>query len=246
MVTATVNGLAVAVTVSGSTVVFASPVTGLVLVTVCRTTTTTYTSLQVADTDADTVNATGSTAPLVVFGGQGNDKISTGSGSDIVLGDRGRVSFDGPTTTATRLGNGGADDRTDGLPRPVISVTTVDPRIGGDDTIVTGAGNDVALGGAGKDRIDTGLGNDLVVADHGFVDWTSLDNDASDIDKIWSTDTDLGGNDTVTTGDGDDVVLGGPGADTIHAGTATTSCSATTARSPRPPRTTPVAGAPSR
>ena len=125
-------------------------VTGLVLVTVCRTTTTTYTSLQVADTDADTVNATGSTAPLVVFGGQGNDKIYTGSGSDIVLGDHGIVSWN-----------------LDGNPVDLDQVLSTQPETGGVDVITTGEGSDLVVGGTAGDTIDAGNGDNIVLGDSG-------------------------------------------------------------------------------
>ena len=35
------------------------------------------------------------------------------------------------------------------------------------------------------------------------------DGDATDIDRIFSTEPDHGGNDTITTGDGDDIIIGG-------------------------------------
>jgi Ca2+-binding RTX toxin-like protein len=41
---------------------------------------------------------------------------------------------------------------------------------------------------------------------------------AADIDRIWSIDTALGGNDTITTGDANDIILGGTGNDWIDSG----------------------------
>ena len=58
----------------------------------------------------DIVNAAGSTLPLVIFGGLGNDDITGGSGNDIIFGDRGRVDFfgeddgNGNRPIVTRLG----------------------------------------------------------------------------------------------------------------------------------------------
>jgi len=37
--------------------------------------------------DDDTVNAAGSTLPLVIFGGLGHDDITGGTNNDIIFGD---------------------------------------------------------------------------------------------------------------------------------------------------------------
>src|SRR5207244_768229 len=61
-----------------------------------------------AISDNDTVRGAASTLPLIVFGGQGNDDIETGSGDDIVFGDRGRVHYtDAVSRLVTLLGNAG-------------------------------------------------------------------------------------------------------------------------------------------
>ena len=52
---------------------------------------TTFTGPQAVDPDIDTVNAAGSTLPLIIFGGQGSDTIKGGSSENIIFGDRGRV-----------------------------------------------------------------------------------------------------------------------------------------------------------
>src|SRR5262249_26135995 len=43
--------------------------------------------------DDDIANATGSTAPLVIFGWDGADRITGGDANDIIFGDRGRVDY---------------------------------------------------------------------------------------------------------------------------------------------------------
>ena len=54
----------------------------------------------------DVVKGGNSTAQLVVFGGDGGDKITTGSGADIVFGDTGRVDYlDEDGLIVTRLGH---------------------------------------------------------------------------------------------------------------------------------------------
>ena len=123
-------------------------------------------------------------------------------------------------------GHGGFGDTTDGVEGLVGIVVTVDPTIGGADTITTGLGSDIVLGGAAGDSITTNDGEtagtpdqpNIVIADHGFVDTVLLDGDPADLDRIWSTDVTYGGDDTVTTGNGDDVVIGGTGGDTIRGG----------------------------
>lgn len=55
----------------------------------------------------DTVDASASSLPLVIFGGDGHDAIMGGSGGDIIFGDRGRVTYgDGSGLPTTVLGNG--------------------------------------------------------------------------------------------------------------------------------------------
>ena len=240
-----VNGALVTPTsVSGSVVTIAAGTQrdgapSHVLVEVTRRHTESFGIPQASRGDDDTVNAHASTLPLVIIGGQGEDTIHGGSGGDIVIADRGRVlwftpgsvpvaGFGSSVLTAEQLaaleaaavavsGNGGVGDTTDGVEGRLVGlVITVDPTIGGADTVTTGLGDDIVLGGAGGDTITTNRGENgtpdrtgIVIADHGFVDWVLLDGDPTDLDRIWSTDPALGGADTVTTGKGDDVVIGG-------------------------------------
>lgn len=108
----------------------------------------------------------------------------------------------------------------------------------GDDEITTGVGRDIILAGAGMDTITANVGedllgdpqnpiqdgNNLIIGDHGFVDYVANDNDAADIDQIWSTqesDPDLGAADTITTGFGNDIIIAGQGPDDVVAGNGT-------------------------
>ena len=113
----------------------------------------------------------------------------------------------------------------------------------------------------------------IVIGDSGYIDWTAADVgrfyaattfaratlsgddiDPADIDRIFSTEPDHGGSDTITTGAGDDIIIGGedgelvqgihiagsgaaevvvaarPTATSSRPAMATTSSSATTAR----------------
>lgn len=166
--------------------------------------------------DDDVVDASASTLALVIFGGQGNDQITGGSGDDVVFGDRGRVYFrDGSGNLVAILGNGGPRDLTDGVVRPVRSIFTVVSTIGGNDALLLGDGQDVAMGGAGNDSLNGGSASDILLGDHGLVTF-----DASGVaTRIELSDLGTGGGDDLTGGAGDDFILGGVGADTAEGGT---------------------------
>ncbi|HWG94585.1 MAG TPA: Calx-beta domain-containing protein [Mycobacteriales bacterium] len=195
--------------------------------------------------DDDRVDGRTSTLPLVLVGGQGADQLHGGSGGDVVLADRGLVLWFDPAlgipvadlgavaigaaelgllqaAAVAVSGHGGPGDRTDARERLVGVVVTVDPTIGGDDVVTTGDGSDIVLGGLGADRVTThrGAGDrwDVVLGDSGFVDLVLLDGDPTDLDRIWTTDVGLGGDDVLDTGAGGDVALGGTGSDTLTTG----------------------------
>src|SRR5207302_1023353 len=135
-------------------------------------------------------------------------------GQNIVFGDNGRI-----TSAVSNLSRWGS------LPITLGRIETTDSTIGAGDTILTGIGDDIVLGGAGGDVITANVGEtslrpdgrDLVFGDHGFFDWTAADpgrgvpavpgddTNPADLDRVWSTDPSLGGADTITTGLGDDL-----------------------------------------
>ncbi|MEY2518221.1 MAG: large repetitive protein, partial [bacterium] len=135
------------------------------------------------------------------------DTVVAGNGRNLVFGDNGRV------TAAVANGAGfGALALTLGL------VESIETLIGGSDTITTGSGSDIVVGGIDADTIAAGDGNNIVFGDGGVIDWTAAerggtlagdDLDAADIDRIWSLDPDHGGSDVITTGAGDDIVIAG-------------------------------------
>ncbi len=120
----------------------------------------------------------------------------------------------------------------------MASSKRIDAAIGGADNITSGTGRDIILAGNGGDTVTANYGEtarkvmmarNLVFGDHGFIDYVGYDsypdenyltgdNDARDIDRVWSTDTSIGGDDTITTGSGNDIILGGTGADIIASG----------------------------
>ena len=58
-------------------------------------------------------------------------------------------------------------------------VETTDHAHGGADSITTGSGRDIVLGGNGGDTIDAGEGNNIVLGDDGRIVYVA-DADASD------------------------------------------------------------------
>ena len=84
------------------------------------------------------------------------------------------------------------------------SAITVDAS-GGNDSVVTGSGNDVIYGGSGDDDMEFGYGDDLV---YGGTGDDILDDAHSYTD----------GSNTVFGGDGNDVVRGGDDIDTLYGG----------------------------
>jgi len=138
-----------------------------------------------------------STAPHVtVLGGEGDDRIQGGSGSDTILG------LDGDD----EVKGGSGDDRiSGGEGRDYVDGQT------GNDTLSGGTGDDTVYGLDGTDELSGGDGQDYLEGGKG--DDTLLGNDGNDI---------LSGgrdNDTILGGSGDDVSYAGLGHDTTYGGT---------------------------
>src|SRR5439155_303521 len=91
-----------------------------------------------------------------------------------------------------------------------------------------GGGDVLTLNDTGDDTAGAREGRNIVIGDSGYIDWTAADfgrfyaattfargtlsgddSNALDIDRIFSTEPDHGGNDTITTGAGDDIIIGG-------------------------------------
>ena len=144
----------------------------------------------------------------IVVGGAGNDTITAGTASNIVIGDNGAVFA--ATTNSARFG--GAS----GLPITVQLATSIAPTVGGVDLITGGVGPDLVIGGLGADVINAGDGDNLVIGDNGSFTFDT--NDGSLVTAQTTDPTAGGGDDQITTGSGNDVILGGQGNDIIAAG----------------------------
>ncbi len=165
---------------------------------------------------ADSIT-TGAGADIVI-GGRYGDTINAGHGSNLVIGDSGRVT----------AANSGVAQFT-GVAMTFGFIETIAFGDGGADGITSGTGNDIILGGHLGDTISASSGSNIVVGDDGQIDYVRLerasggtpgaDTDASDIDLIESLSTNLrGGADAITTLGNDDIIIGGRFNDTINAG----------------------------
>ncbi len=140
----------------------------------------------------------GLTAPVIIFGGGGNDSIDTsvvtfavsvdaGAGNDYVLAGSGNDVIFGGAGNDTLLGSAG------------------------DDTILGGDGNDTIRGGSGADALDGGAGSDYLAGQGGNGDIL--------IGGIGDDTLDGGaGNDFLYGGDGNDQLIGGTGNDILSGG----------------------------
>ncbi|RUT30259.1 calcium-binding protein [Arsenicitalea aurantiaca] len=171
---------------------------------------------------ADTVSA--GNGDNIVLGGGGADTISTGSGFDVVLGDLGTVTLYGralagaPDLTAeTQLAREGTD--TEGWSDTIITG-------GGDAIVIGGDGGDVirhtpdGLGGEGTFAVigDFGVLNAAIAGGHARINDTGPDNSGFTLRDMASTHNDLGGNDHIFGGAGREFIIGGAGDDHIELG----------------------------
>ncbi|QPM90506.1 DUF6923 family protein [Pseudooceanicola algae] len=130
-----------------------------------------------------------------VNGREGDDVISTGLGHDLAAGDMvgDEWSFDGVRWVYDAA---------------KVVVSDRDLTHSFDDTIETGAGNDVLLGNGGNDMLSSGAGDDIVNAGRG--DDVVFGGDGADILNLED------GNDYAEGGLGADIVNGGAGDDVIY------------------------------
>ena len=135
------------------------------------------------------------TAPALIDGGAGNDRLAAGSGNTTLLGGTGDDRLDGGSGV-NRLEGGDGNDSLYGR--------------SGNDTLLGNSGNDRLDGGDGNDVLDGGDGDDRLYGGKGDDTLTGgTGNDALDGDS---------GNDIVLGGDGNDLLDGGSGRDLMIGG----------------------------
>lgn len=131
----------------------------------------------------------------IALGGAGDDTMSGDAGNDILLGDHGVVDFSLDEDLET-----------------LDVIRSIDPSLGGKDTIFGNDGDDIAIGGASDDTIDGNNGNDILLGDNGKITFDSN----QFITQITTTDGQIGGNDRIKGSADNDRVLGGFGNDDLQ------------------------------
>ncbi|MDD3325951.1 MAG: DUF4347 domain-containing protein [Zoogloea sp.] len=162
---------------------------------------------------AQGIAATADLGYQVVMGGMAADTLTVrdqAASTDLILGDNGEL---------LRRARGYA----------TLSVTSSVPESGGADTIVSGRGDKLVIGGFGADSITlrtsdlpdangnaTATNRSIVLGDSGVVAFDASGGGA--LQRIESTSVALGGDDSVSIGDGDVSFIGGYGRDTLAVG----------------------------
>ena len=168
----------------------------------------------------DTISVgVGVTGNDVVIGGLGDDGITIGNGDNVVLGDDGGITYQ----TGSGLRNLITSRYLDAAGFAALDATEA---VVGNDTISTGSGNDVVIGGLGNDGITVTAGNNTVVGDEGFIQYqgqgqtggTSVLGENSSLYMDLAGTFLQGGIDTISTDSGNDVVIAGLGDDGITIG----------------------------
>jgi len=131
----------------------------------------------------------------VVIAGAGADTVTTGSGNDLVVGDIASVT----------LGVGAEEGNDTYIASEQIAAH--------DDVLNVGEGDNFVLAGLGNDTITSGDGTDHILGDNGELHFVG-----GALNRVFTTQEEQGGNDTIEAGDGDNVVIAGAGADSVTTG----------------------------
>jgi Ca2+-binding RTX toxin-like protein len=138
----------------------------------------------------------------------------TDVGRDLLIGDNGRIDFAFGFLPTDPLVN---------LASPaIIQATDTTDDTGGADSVFGSRGNDVVIGGVNgsdptqTDELTGDAGEDVILGDNGKLTFNAAPNPADlELDKIETTDFDIGGNDRISGGADRDFALGGKGDDLI-------------------------------
>ena len=145
-----------------------------------------------------------------IDGGTGNDYIDAGIDDDSVTGGTGNDTIIGGQGDDIIEGNEGDDLIYGGLDTEVLNLPdAIDPAPDDNrDTLYGGAGNDTIFGRDDADTLFGGTGNDVL---DGGIDDDLINGDDGD-DTIYGGQ----GNDVINGGEGHDLIFGGLGDDTIQ------------------------------
>ena len=157
--------------------------------------------------------------PTFINGGEGNDRIRGGAGRNILLGSAGRDRIAGGRGADLIIGGAGSDSLRggggddwifgDGVDRWNEELASLELNELAREIAEVNFGNDRIAGGRGNDQIFGGNGRDRVSGGVG----NDLVNGGAGNDRV-SGDA---GEDVVIGGSGEDLLRGGLGADVIHA-----------------------------
>ena len=139
----------------------------------------------------------------IAFGGISDDRISSLTGNDMLLGDNGFASF-------TDAG-------------VMIRFSTSDAPFGGNDYIHASSGDNLVLAGSGNDTVVALGGNDAVLGDNGFATYRE---DTGSIIQLATSNSPYAGDDDIDVGEGNNIVMAGTGKDRVVGGVNNTTAPA--------------------
>jgi Ca2+-binding RTX toxin-like protein len=87
--------------------------------------------------------------------------------------------------------------------------------IGGKDSLTSGSGRDILLGGADADSLNAGSGDNTSIGDFGFLVFNAITRRLKSFASRFAA---IGGQDTFESGSGSDLLIGGAGHDSFIAG----------------------------
>ena len=130
----------------------------------------------------------------IAYGGFGNDDINLNNGLNTAAGDN-------ATATFNSAGQ-------------ILSLTSISPADGGNDTIVTGIDADLVFGGVGDDNINVSDGTNVVAGDNA----TATIDAAGQLRTVQTTHVINGGQDTILSGMHNYLIIAGTAADHVTSG----------------------------
>ncbi len=157
----------------------------------------------------------------VAIGGAGSDKIHLNGENNVAVGDNGEVKYVASDSVVGADGNVVEHVYGDSNKTYLHYVQSTSDEFGDKDTITTGDGKNVVIGGTNADTITTGAGNDVIIGDGGEV---YVDRDRNplfvnnDNRNLPVTEKDEEGNDVVKNSSGGDKILAGDGDNVVFGG----------------------------